>query len=150
MEELIQRLNQGAVRYLVIGGHALRLLGAARATMDWDLFIPPRDAANLNRLNLILEDVLDMPIEPLGPQGQNFLQTYQTQFGIIQFHLGVPGLPSFDAAEANQIVRQTESGTPIKCVSGRDLIKSKEAAGRPQDLLDLVYLRELDRLGKLR
>jgi hypothetical protein len=91
-----------------------------------------------------------MPVEPLGPQGQNFLQTYQTIYGIVQFHLGVPGLPSFEAAEANQIIRLAESGVPVKCVSGRDLIKPKEAAGRPQDLTDLIYLHELEKLGKLK
>ena len=43
MDELLARLNSGSVRYLLIGGQALRLLGLPRFSMDWDFFIPPRD-----------------------------------------------------------------------------------------------------------
>ncbi len=39
MTELLQRLNAAHVRYLLIGGQAMRLLGMPRYSMDWDLFI---------------------------------------------------------------------------------------------------------------
>jgi len=45
MDELIARFNAAGVRYLVIGGQAIRLKGMPRFTMDWDFYIPPRDAA---------------------------------------------------------------------------------------------------------
>jgi hypothetical protein len=117
--------------------------------MDWDFFIPPRDEENLKRLNEILQDELDLPIVPLGARGENFIQTYQTRWGVLQFHLGLPGVPRFDEAETRLVVRNSEDGTPVKCLSGHDLLAAKRAAGRPQDQADIVFLEELQRLGKL-
>ena len=43
MDELLQQLDTARIRYLLIGGQAMRLLGLPRFSMDWDFFIPPRD-----------------------------------------------------------------------------------------------------------
>ena len=43
MDELIRLFNQHQVRYLIIGGQAVRLEGMPRFSMDWDFFIPPKD-----------------------------------------------------------------------------------------------------------
>ena len=112
MNELFLELNAQKVRYLLVGGQAMRLLGMPRFSMDWDFFIPPKDEANLAKLNDILEAELDAPLVPLGPAGENFIQTYQTRWGVLQFHLGLPGVPRFDEAESVAVVRQTEAGTP--------------------------------------
>ena len=56
MNELFQKFNAAGIRYLLIGGQAMRLVGLARSTMDWDFFIPPRDEANLTLLNNVLEN----------------------------------------------------------------------------------------------
>lgn len=149
MDEFFQLLNSAGVRYVLIGGQAMRLFGMPRYSMDWDIFIPPRDTANLDRINSVLEGDIDMPLEPMGPTGQNFLQTYQTQWGVVQFHLGVPGLPRFDEVEAAATLRKTEKGTPVKCLSGPHLLTAKKAANRPSDQADIDYLTELERLGKL-
>ncbi len=149
MDELFQELNGSGVRYLLIGGQAMRLLGMPRFSMDWDFFIPPRDEANFERLNRLLDEDLDAPLVPLGTRGENFLQTYQTRWGILQFHLGVPGVPKFDEAEKACVTHKTENGTPVKCLSGVHLLAAKEASQRPQDLPDIQFLRELQRLGKL-
>jgi len=80
-------------------------------------FIPSRDLVNIGKINTILGDILDLPLEPLGPKGENFIQTYQIQCGIIQFHLGGPGLPPFDEAEAAAVRHQTEMASwSIVCV----------------------------------
>jgi hypothetical protein len=71
MDELIQRFNENAVRYLVFGGQAVRLEGMPRFSMDWDLFIPGKDASNMERINELLVDELDMPLLPIGPRGKN-------------------------------------------------------------------------------
>jgi hypothetical protein len=63
MDELIQRLNAGGARYLLIGGQAMRLAGMPRFSMDWDFYIPARDLENLHRLNSLLGEELDMPLD---------------------------------------------------------------------------------------
>jgi hypothetical protein len=117
--------------------------------MDWDFLIPPRDVGNFSKLNDLLAEELDLPLEMLGAHGENFIQTYQTRWGVLQFHLGIPGVPRFDEAERAAVVRKTEQGTPVKCLSGLHLLAAKQAADRPQDQGDIEFLLELQRLGKL-
>lgn len=149
MNELFQAFNAAGIRYLLIGGQAMRLAGMPRYSMDWDFFIPPRDEQNFSKLNQILEAELDMPLVPLGARGENFIQTYQTRRGVLQFHLGLPGVARFDEAEKAAVTRNTEQGTPVKTLSGPHLLAAKRAANRPQDQADIEFLEELRRLGKL-
>src|SRR5258706_518143 len=51
MNELLQQFNAAGIRYLLVGGQAMRLAGMPRYTMDWDFFIPPRDENNFAVLN---------------------------------------------------------------------------------------------------
>jgi hypothetical protein len=140
VDEVISRLNRGGVRYLLIGGQAMRLEGMPRFSMDWDVYIPPSDQANIDLINRLLEDELDMPLLPRGPAGENFVQTYQTNGGILQFHLGGPGLPRFEEAEARAVSRINENGTGIRCLATADLLASKRAANRPVDQADILFL----------
>jgi hypothetical protein len=149
MNELFHDFHAGNVRFLLIGGQAMRLAGMPRFSMDWDFFIPPRDEENFAKLNRILEKELDAPLIPLGPSGENFIQTYQTRWGVLQFHLGLPGVPRFDEAEKSAVIHKTEQGTPVKCLSGIYMLAAKQAANRPQDQADIEFLLELQRLGKL-
>lgn len=149
MNELILAFNAAGVRYLLVGGQAMRLAGMPRFSMDWDFFIPPRDEENISRLNEILKDELEVSLVPLGSRGENFIQTYQTRWGVLQFHLGLPGVPRFDEAEKATVIRKTETETPVKCLSGIHLLASKRAAARPQDQADIAFLEELKRLGKI-
>ena len=138
MNELLTSFHEAGVRYLLIGGQAMRLSGMPRFSMDWDFFIPPRDEENFRRLNTLLENELDTPIIPLGPMGENFIQTY------------LPRIPRFDEAEKSAVLRKNENGTPVKCLSGLHLLSAKQAANRPQDQTDIEFLLELQRIGKLK
>ena len=141
MGPILNLLNESNIRYLVIGGQAMRLEGMPRFSMDWDVFIPRKDLGNIARINEVLGEYLDMKLEPMGPKGQGFVQTFQTPYGILQFHLAPLGLASFDEAETRQQICQSEDGISVKCVGIRDLLKAKEAAGRDQDLEDAEFLR---------
>jgi len=127
MNELILALNAANIHYLLVGGQAMRLTGMPRFSMDWDFFIPPRDEKNFTRLNEMLHDEIDVPLLVLGSRGENFIQIYQTRWGILQFHLGLPGVPSVDDAEKAAVIRQSEQGTSVKCLSGIHLLAAKRA-----------------------
>ncbi len=142
MEELIRRFNKSGVRYLLIGGQAVRLEGVPRFSMDWDLYIPPHDESNVALINRLMGKESDIALEVLGPKGEGFIQTYSTAWGIIQFYLDGPGLPPFAEAEARAVMLKTETGLQVRAMCLTDLIRAKEAAGRPQDLTDAVFLRE--------
>jgi hypothetical protein len=150
MDEVIRRFNENAIRYLVIGGQAVRLEGHPRFSMDWDVYIPSHDLANIAAINRILSAELDVPLVPLGQRGENFVQTYQTSWGILQFHLAGPGLPPFDQAEQRGVIHKSEGGVPVKCLSGTDLLESKKRANRPSDAADIAFLETKKRLSLLR
>jgi len=141
MDEIIERFNASGIRYLVIGGQAARLAGVPRFSMDWDIYIPPHDRNNIDLINKVLGDELDVELVPQGVGGASFVQTYQTRFGILQFHLGGPGLPPFDQAEESAGIGITENGIRVKKLSDEDLLMSKEAAGRPEDQIDIEFLK---------
>ena len=83
--------------------------------MDWDFFVPAHDLANFEKLNNLLSDELREDIIPLSPTGEGFIQTFQTQNGIIQFHLLLPGIKSFDEAEKKGPKIKGESCLPTEC-----------------------------------
>jgi len=149
VDEVVRLFNANEVRYLLIGGQAVRLQGLPRFSMDWDFYIPAGDLENVKKINRLLAGELDLPLLPLGDRGENFVQTYQTRWGILQFHLGGVGLPDFDEAESRAVTHATEEGVPVKCLSGKDLLVSKERAGRPQDLGDVEFLRRKAEAGLL-
>jgi predicted nucleotidyltransferase len=148
VNDVIRQLAQAKVRFIIIGGHAIRYAGFPRFTQDWDLYIPPRDAENFAKINCAMEEERDIEVLPLGPNGENFIQTFQTQWAVLQFHLIVAGIPSFEEAEA-EAVEVTDGGVKVKRLSGRHLLAAKEKAGRPSDQQDIFFLRELQRQGKL-
>jgi hypothetical protein len=149
MDEVIRRFNECGVRYLIIGGQAIRLEGCPRFSMDWDVYIPSRDSANMDRINEVLGDELDVPLIPMGSHGENFVQTYQTRWGVLQFHLTGPGLPPFDEAERRAVMHTTEDGVPVRCLAGADLLESKKKANRSSDLVDIEFLEKKKSLGLL-
>jgi hypothetical protein len=85
----------------------------------------------------------------MGPRGENFVQTYQTRWGVLQFHLTGPGLPPFDEAERRAVTHLTEEGVPVHCLAGPDLLESKRRANRPSDQGDIEFLEKKQALGLL-
>jgi hypothetical protein len=141
MDEVIATFNKNGVRYLLIGAQAVRLHGMPRYSFDWDFYVPAKDEENFKKINLLLAEDLDMPLLPLGTRGENFIQTYQTKYGLLQFHLLGPGFPPFEEAERDAAMLTLESGTNVRCVSAPVLLRMKEASNRAQDQADILYLR---------
>ena len=141
MERILKKLNDAAARYVVIGGQAMRQEGMPRFTLDWDLFVPPRDLDNFDKINRALTDELDMALEPLDLQtGDGFVQTFQTSGGIIQFHLAPLGLPRFDLVEQRAVIHDYH-GIPVKFLCLDDLLRSKLAVSRDKDSDDILFLQ---------
>ncbi len=54
----------------------------------------------------------------------------------------VPGVGSFEAAEAAAVLIPLEDGGHCRVLSLQDLLRTKLAAGRPQDQVDIEFIRE--------
>jgi predicted nucleotidyltransferase len=150
---ILEELVRGGVEFLVIGGVAVGYHGHVRATKDVDV-VPAPDPANLARLARTLER-LDAEIEgaeefeneelpdPLDPEalalgGNWVLRTRLGRLDVMQW-IGDQALWEALSPTATD---DKIAGLPIKMVSYEDLVKLKEQAGRPEDLIDLQRLRQ--------
>ena len=68
----------------------------------------------------------------MGAKGENFVQTFQTPFGVLQFHLAVPGMASFEEAESTAVQLSLEDGTSCRVLSVQSLLQTKQAAADPR------------------
>ena len=141
MDDVIRRLDGAGARCLLIGGQAMRLEGMPRFSMDWDFLVDDRPA-NLATITECLGDELDLPLVPRGPKGEHIVQTYQTRWGVLQFHLAIPGIGSFEDAWTRRQRLPSEGGALFPCLSTRDLLAAKRASGRPQDRIDAEFLEQ--------
>ena len=139
--DLLRLLAEHQVKFLVVGGYAVIRYTEPRYTKDLDLWIEPT-AENAERCFRALA-AFGAPLVGLGPL--DF-----TQQGYI-YQMGVPptrvdvlmSLQSLSFAEAyDRRVAIELDGLTIPILSKADLIASKLAAGRPQDLLDVESLRD--------
>jgi len=155
VEEILRRLTAGGVDFVVIGGIALVLLGSARMTRDLDIVFAPDDP-NLDALGRVLVD-LDAKLRAIEdevafvPDGATLravqLLTLTTSAGWFDVHRSVDGAPPYSRLRANA-ERFDLGGFSVLVASPNDLIAMKEAAGRPQDLIDIETLAAIKRLRK--
>lgn len=147
---LLARLANGRVEFVVIGGLAVLTHGHVRATLDLDICYA-RSPENLERIEHALS-----PIHPRlrgAPEGLPFFFDQRTLRNGLNFTLvtdegeldllgEVTGIGGYgDMALQADVV--TAYDVTFKLMSLDDLIRSKAAAGRPKDLLDLEALRAL-------
>lgn len=144
-KELLSLLEKHKVRYLVVGGYAVMKYTEPRYTKDLDLWISP-DAANAEAVFTALGE-FGAPLTGLTPADFTS-EGYFYQMGRAPFRLDIlmslSGL-EFEAAWSRRV--EVRLGTTVvPFISRSDLIKSKEASARPQDLIDAENLRKAERV----
>ena len=152
-EELLRRLSAAEVVFIVVGGVAVIVQGHERATKDLDI-VYATDEENLARLGAVLQAVnarlcgLDEDV-PFVADGRTLrrttILTLDTDEGRIDLLFRPDGAPPFEEMlprSATTII----GGAEIRVASLDDLIAMKRAAGRPQDLADVVQLEAIRRL----
>lgn len=152
----IRTLVDHGVRFVLIGGLAARAQGSSIVTNDVDICYA-RDRENLEALAGALEELEarlrgapeDVPFR-LDPRtleaGDHF--TFSTRAGALDI-LGIPaGSDGYEAMAASANEFQL-FGREVLIASVDDLMRMKEASGRPKDLLMLEELAALrDRLDE--
>jgi hypothetical protein len=138
--ELLSILAKYKVRYLVVGGYAVMKYTEPRFTKDLDLWIAT-DPENAEAVFAALRE-FGAPLKDLTPT--DFTQEgYFYQMGNPPFRLDImmslPGV-TFETAWANREETHVEE-LVIPFMSKADLIKTKEASGRDQDVIDVKKLR---------
>ena len=150
--EILAALDRSSVRYILIGGYAAVIHGSNSATFDVD--VTPEDGkANLERLSRALTE-LDAKIRTSSePEGVRFdhdgsslgavrVWNLTTKFGDLDISFEPSGTSGYKdlARDAARIVIE---GVDVAVASLADIVRSKEAAGRPKDQLTLPTLRRM-------
>jgi predicted nucleotidyltransferase len=148
---IVEVLQRHEVEYVLIGGFAAFVQGSPILTADVDI-TPQQEPGNLERLSAALVE-LEAKIRAAGTEPLPFahdadslaragvwnLTTKHGDLDISFVPSGTGGYPDLvrDAVEVEL------RGTPVKLASLADILRSKDAAGRPKDLRALPVLREL-------
>jgi hypothetical protein len=146
--ELLNLFGKHKIRYLVVGAYAVMKFSEPRFTKDLDLWIAT-DPENANSVYLALKE-FGAPLANLT--AEDFTHPdYFYQMGIpplrVDIMMSIPGVDFEDAWKNREVFELDNLQIPF--ISRSDLIRAKEASGRPQDKIDAERLREAEQLEVL-
>jgi len=139
--DLLRLFNAFGVEYAIVGGHAVAVHGAVRATKDLDILVAP-EPDNAKR---VMQALNEFGYGSVGLTEDDFLRLdHFVQLGFpparVDLLTTVPALTWAEVAASRTRVR---FGGVDAWVIGRDaLVASKRSLGRTQDRLDLELLGE--------
>jgi len=147
-QDLIRRLSDHRVRYLIVGGMAVIYHGYARLTGDVDFLIEPTKANALRAYRALLEfwrGSIPFVNGPADLLAKGAIIQFGTRPNRIDFMSSITGV-TFKEAWAGRIREkiQTRDGEyPLPIIGIAALEKNKRALGRHKDLDDLLYIKPL-------
>lgn len=140
---IVAALEGARIEYALVGGLAVAVWGAPRATQDIDLLVRPEAI-----------DAIAAAIEPLGFRFRPLPMTFSDGMKLQRISKIEDGAlltldlilvdNNLEPAWASRQQLQLQD-RPIWVISRQALIQMKVAAGRTQDALDVQRLEELDR-----
>lgn len=148
---LLRHLAEHEVRFVLIGGMAVVAHGFSRTTKDVDIVYDAstencsRFAAALSELRaeVLAADTLppggEITGEWLAEGGQFVFATEQGQLDA----LSRVSVGTYEDLARSAVFTTLRDGSEVAVISYEDLVRSKQAAGRDQDLLDLEALRAI-------
>jgi len=142
--DFVEFLNKYEVKYMVVGAYALSFHGRPRHTGDLDLWIKP-DNENARKM---IKVISEFGFGQLGLNEDDFLrENYVTQLGYPPLRIDIlNSISGVDFDEAYDLRLETEiDNLKISFISVNDLIRNKQAVGRPKDLGDIEALETLNK-----
>lgn len=156
--DLFRRLEEGGVRYLVVGGIAVNLHGVNRLTHDIDLMLA-LDTGNLRRFVAVAKKYSFRPVLPV--QVEDLADAEKVRDWVENRHMLAFGLRpqnpvdptvdilvnppvEFEAAYARRVVVEV-TGQEIAIAAIPDIIAMKTGTGRAKDQSDILMLKRIER-----
>jgi predicted nucleotidyltransferase len=143
LRAILAALDHAGIEYALVGGLAVAVWGAPRATQDIDLLVRPESV-----------DAIVTAIEPLGFRFRALPMTFSDGMQlqrVSKIEHGALLTVDLLLVDTNlepiwESRRQLDvEGTPIWVISREALIQMKIAAGRTRDVQDVERLEEIDR-----
>ena len=138
-EDLFKTLNAHKIKYLIVGAHAVMFYTEPRFTKDIDVWVP----VDMNDGERVYEALkkFGAPLKNVKPSDfENPTTIFQIGVAPVRIDVlnHISGVSVTDAWKNK--IKSRYGKAPIYILGRFDLIKSKKAAGRPQDKLDLAKL----------
>lgn len=151
-QRLLAVLAKHQVDYVMIGGLAAAIHGSDFATSDLDI-TPALGHDNLSRLSAALKELSARIRSDADPDGLPFAHDARslaamsiwnlvTDAGDLDLSFIPSGTQGFADLRRDAVAIEI-LGSPTNVASLADIIRSKEAAGRPKDIAALPMLRRL-------
>lgn len=153
---VIEALNRHDVRYVIVGGFAAVMHGLDRATRDIDIYVDlaPQEARKAIDALLSIGMKSRAPVDPYDFADAAKREEWKKSKKALVFTMIDPEEPVFVVDLFVEAPMDTDAlfararrirlgGHEAPICSLEDLIELKTKAGRPQDLLDVKTLREL-------
>lgn len=147
-DQILRRLTEAEVKFVVVGGLALGAWGVVRGTKDVDIVVAS-DPENFKRVAAVAveihghvqagESFFSSEMSIAGQLASGEQVAIETDLGRLDVVQGLDGVPAYDELRA----RSTETkvlGVKVAVCSVNDLKAMKQAAGRTRDLADLEDL----------
>lgn len=147
LRELLERLVEADIRFILVGGLAVNAWGYLRATRDVDV-VPDPSKENLAKLDALLQELggrVDVGGRLLESAAiSTFLKTGDrtlviTELGQVDVLQGLPQIPTFSDLDAEASDVDME-GLAVRLCSLEHLLEMKRASERPRDRDDLEAL----------
>lgn len=160
-EEVIRAFQQQKVKYVLVGGIAVNLLGSLRSTADMDILLEMSDE-NLTKAVKILKKMgyrVKQPVDPLGLADKAIREYWITkknmkafnfykEDGMREVDIIIDTPVTFEEAK-NGLLRIKSGDLTIPVISIDNLIIMKKNTGRSIDKLDIEELKKIKKLRKL-
>ena len=143
--DFIESLNSNKVEYILIGGWAVGLYGNPRTTKDID-FLVENSSRNIKRLQKALYEFGAPPVDENHfkiPGNVYRMGRHPIQIDVLSHAVGIDTAKSIKKAKTITVDKLS-----IRVISIDDLIESKKATGRLQDLADMERLIKIKNAGR--
>lgn len=160
-EDILRAFQKQRVKYILVGGIAVNLLGSLRSTADMDILVEMSDD-NLKSVVTILKRKgyrIKQPVDPMGitdkatrecwikEKHMKAFNFYRDDFKEVDIIIDTP--ISYENAKKD-ILWVKGGGINIPVISIDNLIKMKKNTGRNIDKLDIEELKKIKRLKRVK
>jgi predicted nucleotidyltransferase len=147
-DQLLRRLAEAGVEFVLVGGLAVNAWGVVRGTKDVDIVVAP-NPKNLKRIAEVAvkahghvqkgEAFLSTPFSIAAELANGERVAIETELGLLDVVQGLDGVPPYAELRASAV--ETEIlGVKVAVCSIEALRQMKRAAGRPRDRVDIEDL----------
>jgi len=159
-EEILRAFQKEKVKYILVGGIAVNLLGSLRSTADMDILLEMSDE-NLKKVVRILKAngySVKQPVDPSGLADKEIREVlirkkhlkafnFHKKDGLSEVDIIVDTPVDYaDAAKDRLYIKSGDITIPV--ISINNLIRMKKNTGRSIDRLDIEELKRIKRLRK--